>query len=423
MNWMVLLIGLIAIQPDSLTLNEAYNRAREHYPKTDQLELQRKITDLRLKTINTDLLPQVNVNAQASYQSAVTELPINIPGQNVPSLDKDQYKVTAEVNQLLYGGGAVDRRKDLEKIDGAINRQSVEVELHTVRQRVDQVYFSILLLQKQAQSVEWLQKNLDARLKEVASAVKHGALKPGVRYQLKAERLESEQKLIELQQQVEAARGILGELTGRNYPDDTRLVVPDTRAPQSVLNDTLPRMRPEYALFRKSRQKLGAQQELIDANKLPKVSLFATTGYGKPGLNFLKNEFEPYYVVGVRAQWNFWNWFNASREKHALQLEQDRITTNQHAFTQKMRTEEIQLRNDMQKWQRLIDRDQSIVKLREKKLGESASALVNGTITASDYMDDLTATQRARLSLETHRLQLIQTNIQYQTQLGLSWNR
>jgi len=413
---MILMLGLP--RPDSLKLKDVYNKARAHYPLMDQVELQQKITDLQLKKIQTGNYPQVNVSGQATYQSDVTSVNLGQPGSSGPKIDKDQYKVGVDFVQPIYNAGKVDTRKDLEKVKADLVKNSVDVDFHKVREQVDQVYFGILLLQKQQASIEWVMKKLDARLSSIQSKVKNGVLLPSVEHNLRAERLKAEQDLTDVKSQMRASYGVLNEITGENFSTQDSLAVPN---PSITANLEVPQSRPEYEVFRDSKRQLSYQEDLARAQKMPTISAFATTAYGRPGLNLFKNEFQPYYIIGIRARWNFWDFINGDRDEESLKLESRKVEAQQESFTQGLRAS---LHNDIEKIQDIRDqiaRDKEIIKLREQVADESASQLENGAITSSDYVDALYNAQQARLSQEMHNIQLIQTKIQYSTKLGISW--
>ena len=52
------------------------------------------------------------------------------------------------------------------------------------------------------------------------------------------------------------------------------------------------RARPEYDQFARTRERLARQQEVATAQDQPRISAFARVGYGRPGLNFISDQFE-----------------------------------------------------------------------------------------------------------------------------------
>ena len=132
-----------------LTLNDCYKLAEQNYPLIKQRELIGKTADYTIENIQKGYLPQLNINGQATYQSAVTAIPIKLPGFNIPTLSKDQYKLYGELSQVLYDGGEIKQQKQLQKTDEAVNQQQLEADLYQLKDRVNQLFFGVILLDEQ----------------------------------------------------------------------------------------------------------------------------------------------------------------------------------------------------------------------------------------------------------------------------------
>jgi outer membrane protein TolC len=89
----------------TLTIQDCYSLAKANYPLLKQRDLITKSKEYTVQNASKGYLPQLSINGSATYQSEVTAIPISIPGMNVPTLSKDQYKLYAEVNQTAYDGG------------------------------------------------------------------------------------------------------------------------------------------------------------------------------------------------------------------------------------------------------------------------------------------------------------------------------
>ena len=151
---------------------------------------------------------------------------------------------------------------------------------------------------------------------------------------------------------------------------------------------------------------------LIIQNK-PTVFAFSQLGYGKPGLNMINDEFDSYYVVGVGLKWNFWDWNNTKRKKKIVSFNKDLITTQENTFNKQLN---VALKNEKAKieiYEKAIESDKEIIKLREEVTESARSKLDNGVITSTDYITELTAETQAKLKYETHKIQLVQSKVNY----------
>lgn len=399
---------------DTLSLQYCYQQVQETYPTSKNIELQRQITDLNTRIAQTAYYPQVNVNGKASYQSEVTSFGMPGGGGSM-GVSKDQYEASLNITQSIYNGGAVGIRKELEQAKGQQEIYSTKVEMHKVRSQIDQVYYGILLSQKQGKANALLTEELRKRLKTVRSQVKNGMLLPSQQKILEAELIKAKQDSADIQSNINAGYQVLSELIGEDVATSSQLKLPNLKVGLAGLQS----QRPEYNLFQSSKATIEQQQELAGTQKWPTVSAFGTAAYGRPGLNFLNDDFHDYYIVGLRLRWNFWDFRNASREQQALKIQQQKITQNQRAFTRQLHASLDRIRERITTIRENIERDKEIIELRRQIVEESASQLENGTITATEYVTELTRAQQAELSLLMNRVRLVQVQTEYATMLGI----
>jgi len=408
---------LTLIQPqssasDSLSLQACYNLASQRYPIAQKIELEQKIADLNTKIANTRYFPQLKVNGQASYQSEVTSLAVQ-----GPTLSKDQYKVGVDVSQPIFTGGAIGIRKRLEQVKGKQAIDAVKVDLHKIREQVNQVYFGILLSQKQSETVQLLTDNLQKQLNTIRSRVKNGALLPSQQHILEAELIKARQDSADIRSNIRAGYDVLGELIDQKISSETELALPKTVA---SLEGEAGLRRPEYQLFESSKNTIEVQKKLIRSEKYPTLAAFGSATYGRPGYNFLNDDFHDFYMVGLKLSWDFWNWSNASEKAKALTIQQQTIDQNQAAFSKQVQASVYRIREQITSLKDKMRRDREIIELRQRVVDESASQLRNGVITATEYVTVLTNANQAQLALEIHKVQLRQAQIDLATTLGLS---
>jgi len=88
-------------QQQAVTLDQCFAAALKNHPLSEQNALYDKSGVLQQQNSAIGKLPQLNLNGQATYQSAVTEIPIKVPGFTAPVIPKAQYKLTIDANQLI----------------------------------------------------------------------------------------------------------------------------------------------------------------------------------------------------------------------------------------------------------------------------------------------------------------------------------
>jgi outer membrane protein TolC len=401
----LLIILLLPVQlvfgQNEVALDDCYNWARDNYPNLKQAEIWKEITSLNQESIKTSFLPKVTLNAQATYQSDVTGIEIPIPNISIPSVSKDQYKAYAEFKQTIWDGGISEMNSKLEEAVLKNNLSRLEVEMYKLNEQISQAFFATLVVRKQADILTEQKKVLNEKLKFIESGIKNGILEKSNASILKAEILNLKQNEIQLEAGENAAINMISILTGKIISPESKFTF---RQPDNTIDKNL--HRPEFQLFANQTGQLETQIELLDKTRNPKLFGFGQSGYGKPGLNMLSDEFDAYYLVGVGISWNALDWKNTIRKKQVLQLQQQIVQTQQETFTQNIRILLSQQQEQISKLERMLENDKQMVMLRTDITKAAASKLENEIITTTDYIQELQAETIAKLNYELHKIQL-----------------
>ena len=393
--------GQLLLAQESITLEQCQEWARENHPVLKQLDIYQQILALKNENNATGYLPQVNLNGQATYQSDVTKIGISIPNMVIPTVDKDQYKVYLDLKQTIWDGGLSKAKELINRAENGGNLQQAEVELYQVKEMVNQFFFTSFLIQENLKILEKKTETLAERQKILESAVNNGMVLSAELDQLLAETIKTNQLITELKSNRETVLTALSILTGKTTDQLTNLFLPN-----ELLVPDKPLMRPELGLFSKQNELLEANSEILKKQRNPKLFGFGQAGYGKPGLNMLNNEFDTYYLVGVGFSWNVLDWKTTSRQQKMIKLQQDLVQTRQEAFVRNIDLATDQQNKQISRISELLKSDQELIRIRERIAKTAASKLENGTITTADYIQDLNAEITARLTLETHKIQL-----------------
>ena len=397
---------------NSLTIDQCYQLAKVNYPLAKQLALIEKTKEYTLDNIAKGWLPQLSLNGQGSYQSAVTQIPISLPNVNIPVLSKDQYKAYAEVYQPLTDGYSIQQQKQLVAANAATEQQKLEVQLYKLKERINQIFFGILLIDAQLQQTILLKKDIQSGLDKVNASIANGTALKSNADVLKAELLKTDQRTIELKASRKGYADMLAVFINQPVNENTQLQVPQT----AVINTTI--NRPELQLYDVQKNSFTVQDKLIKAKNLPRVGLFAQGGYGKPALNMLSNEFAGYYIGGLKLSWNFTGFYTAKKEKAILKINQSTIDVQKETFILNTNLVLSQQNSELQKFNELIGTDKEIIALREKIKQTSNSQLENGTLTSTDYLTYVNAEDQARQNMVLHQVQLLLAQYNYQTTSG-----
>jgi outer membrane protein TolC len=410
----LLLAGSVQAQVDKLSLQQAYDLAREHYPVIRQKDLVRQTADLTIENLSKGYLPQLNISGQATYQSAVTSVPVSIPGIKIDEPSKDQYKIQAELTQLVYDGGSTYAQKNVQNANAQVEEQKAEVELYKVKERINQVYLGILLVDAQLEQVTYVKKDIEIGIKRVEAMVKNGTAFRSNQLTLEAEQMKNDQRVIELNANRKGLVDVLALFINRSLPADVKLEQPTI--PMTLVKESV--ARPELKYYSYQNELFKVQNQMISAKNRPKVNLFVQGGYGRPGLNMLKNEFDLFYIGGVRLNWGLGNLYTTKKEREILQVNQRLVDVQKDLFMLNTNTLLKQQEAEVSKLSQLIQSDEQIIGVRGQVKEAALAQLTNGVITTNDYLKEVNAEDQAKQSLLTHQVQLLQAQINYRTISG-----
>jgi outer membrane protein TolC len=405
-------------QSDTITLYDCYRQAEKTYPLARQSGMLEKSNDLKIKDLNKNYLPQLNLNGSATLQSDVTELKLNLPAQfsfiQFPQISKDMYKVTVDVNQSIYDGNVTGYQKKLETFNLQSDQESILIELYKLKDRINQAYFNIFMLQQNEMLLNSNKNQLESKLKEIQSTVTNGAMLSSNADALQAELMKIDQQLIETRTDRTTAFKVLSELTSSTIPDNSKLVLPRVQISSTAFEDK----RPELQLYNIMQTKTGVMKDMVNTRWNPKLYAFGQAGYGRPGLNMLSNDFTPWWFVGAKLTWNIWNWNLSKNEKKIYDIQNDIIGTQKETFEKNIRIEATSGLAEIEKLGELLQKDEEIIALRTRITHTASSQLDNGMITSSDYIARLNEETMAKLALELHRIQLVKAKITYLFTVG-----
>lgn len=397
----------------SVNLNECFDKALANSALLGVGGENTKIEALKIQNLNAKFYPTIDLNAQATYQSDVpfSNVSFPMPDMELPTPTQDQYKLSLDISQLIYDGGVVKYQKDIEKISTAIENKNVDIKHHSLKQQVCNTYFGVAILQATLIQIDELITTLNAQLKVVESAIENGVMMSIERDKIEAGIAKSEQQKSDLQNNMKATVDILNTLTGMNTTTET--IFETSFARSAGLNP-----RPELSMMKLQQQKLMATSSLTESARKPKVAAFAQIGYGRPGINIIDDEFSEYYIVGIKASWNVFDWNKAKREREILSISSGIVEKQKNDIEQKFDIAAMKKRADIEALQQTIEKDREIVALRKSIVETMESQLKHGVITTTEYLIEKNEQTKANIQLEIHELKLKQAEAELELIIG-----
>ena len=402
--------------PAHLSITEAYQLARKNYPLIKQKDLITKTKEYAVSNAAKGYLPAFSVNGQATYQSTVTTFPftIPIPGFTIPQYSKDQYKIYAQVDQILYDGGLISNQKQTAETNEAIQQQNIEVELYALYDRVNQLFFGAILLNEQLKQNALLKGDIQNGVDKAKALVVNGTAYRSSVDELSAQLLQADQQRIELAAAKKAYLDMLALFIGK--PIDYNTLFDQQATLMPLASDSL--SRPELRFFDTQKKTYDLQEKQLTTQLMPKLGLFAQSGYGRPGLNPLSNEFAWYAIGGLRLSWNFGSLYTLKNQRHLIDIGRETLDVQKETFLFNTQLAQKQQINTIGKYAELVKNDDAIIALRQSVKNAASAQLENGVLSTHDYINQVYAEDQARQNRILHQVQLLQAQYNYQSTIG-----
>ena len=410
----VLLSQFLSFTMRAQTLEECQQAAERNYPLIRQYDLIEKTTELTLANIQKGWLPQVSASAQATYQSDVVSFPDQMQalyqqvGIDMKGLTKDQYRVGIDVSQTIYDGGLISSQKAIAREQGKVQAAQNEVNIYNVRRRVNEMYFSLLMLDEQIQLNSDLQELLSGNERKLTSMVKGGTAAESDLNNVKAERLNAVQRATELESQKRMLQRMLSTFCGIEVK---ALSKPLRGKDVSLLGEKGEMLRPELRLFDAQLRLADTQEKALDAALKPRLGVFAQGYYGYPGLNMFEDMMSRKWslngIIGARLTWNIGALYTRKNDKAKLQLQREVTESNRDVFLFNNNLEQIQQNENIARYQQLMAGDEEIITLRSAVRKAAESKLSHGIIDVNDLVREINAENAARAQQSIHEIEML----------------
>lgn len=406
---------------DSLPLGALQDSAVLRDPRGRELALLTAQSRLRLQNLTAERRPTLSFEGQAQYQSDVARIPLTLPGGvKVPTPAHDTYDAHLAAGQRLYDP-SIGARRAVEDAQLVESQARLRATLFPVRQNVSEVYFAALRAQSQLAELQVAITDLEAQLRVAIARVREGTALASEEKTIRAELLRRRQSVAELSSSRHASLIVLADLTGLPLNSETILRAPDLATEVAQARGSLAdlRSRPEYEQFARARAVLEQQERTQGAKDRPRVSAFGRAGYGRPGLNPLGENFDSYWLAGLRVQWTPWTWGTTKREKELLALQRQIISAEEQQFTDNLRRSTEQDLSSIDRLVVALTQDDQIIALREDIAAETRSRFNEGVVTSAEYVDRQTDVLSARIARALHRAELAQARARFLNTLGI----
>ena len=408
---------MMATAIQAQTLEECQLAAEKNYPMIKQYDLISQTTQLTVKNIMKGWLPQIAIAAQATYQSDVTSWPESMKatlqqlGINMKGLSKDQYKVGIDLQQTIYDGGTISSMRSIARQEEKVQKAQVETNLYQVRKRVNEMYFSLLLLNEQIKLNDDVKALLLSSEKKLASMLKGGTIATSDFENIKAERLSVEQQNESLKSQQQMLQHLLSTFCG--------IKVSNVQKPAPFKTTISMNKRPEMLLFDNQLQLSSVKEKALNSQVRPKLGIFAQGFYGYPGLNMFEDMMNRKWslngMVGVKLSWSIGALYSLKNDKAKLRLQREMTENAREIFLFNNQLEEIQQNENIKRYHTMKQTDDEIIMLRTNIRKAAESKLSHGIIDINNLLREINNENAAKIQQTIHDIEMLKEmyNLKY----------
>ncbi len=407
-----------------LSIENCYEKARNNSPLIKQFALAERSAKYKSAAAGRHYLPQVSMSARASWQTDVTAFPDELLDQlermgidNINFPNKDQYRAVVELIQPVWDGGAIIFERANVKAEAEVDMQSAEVALYAIYSQINQVYFGILLLREQLKQNGLFSYELQRQYERVVDLQKSGLANSSDILRVEIELKKNQQTREGILQGLQAQGLMLSFYIGERVSWTS--VADITLDAGSYPSYTMQIQRPELSLFEAQRRQVEAQKKRLLVKGMPQLGLFAQGAYANPGLNMFNAGFTPYFIGGASFSWNFGGLYSFGDEKKTLSVMREKIDVQEENFRFMLNQQLVARNSEINRLQKLILRDSEIVSLTEEIVRMSEIKRDNGTLSVSDYIQDLNTLDISRQTKAIHEIELLKAVYDLKIDRGL----
>ncbi|HZL76325.1 MAG TPA: TolC family protein [Bacteroidales bacterium] len=399
-----------------LTLKECYDMASKASALSGEKNAYSDIWQLKDKNLAKGWLPSLDAGGNFIYNSSVVDMTsvlgsLPIPGiaNLISPLPHEQYKITVDINQVIYDGGAIKSAREIEKAGMNVSEKETETDLYKLRSLVNGYYFNLLLIDRQKEILNNYLSLVNKRIKTMESALANGVIIKSDIDIMSSEKIKIDQQIRENEIMKASLLAQISDLTGTRIDEGSQFILPSL---SGEISDEL--LRPELQLFDLRKEQLAAGLKAVDSKRMPKAFGFATLGYGNPpGNNFFKDAFEPYYIIGAGIKWNIFDWNKGKNEKDVITKQQQMLDNRKADLTDNLKRLLQAKKAEIENLNSLVESDSSLIAVRKRITASSESQYNNSTITATEYLSELNAEQQAVINYEIHKIKLSMAKVEY----------
>lgn len=399
-------------QAQTLTIEACQDSALANYPLIQQFGLIEKAKDLSLSNANKNYLPQLDINLIGGIIEGMPSFAP--PGTESSSSTSTNLIAIGQLNQVIWDGGMTKASKGIIEASSEIERADIQVNLYQLKDRINNLYFGVLLIDEQIAQLDLLRETLLRNQKRIHNAIENGTAFQSDADELKVELINIQQKQDELHYNKLAYTKVLSLMIGEEIEEEATFLRP-------VFGESIEELsnhRPELNKFRSQRTLIDAQAKLNKATLFPKIGLLGFGVFITPGVDFGTSELTNVFVAGLSLSWQLSPLYKNGNNKKLTKISMQRIQNQEDTFRFNTNLELSQKDMELAKLRKLLEQDRELLALKSSIKDAYTVEYKNGVATMSAMLDRINDENTSRQNMIMHEIQYLMTVYQYLNKSG-----
>lgn len=412
---LVIIAFLLFLSPGilmaQLNLDSCQAKAYRNYPLIQQFGLIEQSKELTLSNANKAYLPQFDINLIGGI---IEGMPSFAPPGTESSSVNTQLIGIGQLNQVIWDGGMTKASKGIIEANSAIETTDIQLSLYQLKDRVNNLYFGVLLIDEQIAQLELLKETLKRNQKRVQNAIENGTAFNSDEDELKVELINTQQKQDELRYNKLAYKKVLSAMIGEEIREDAVF----TRPTFSQTLTDLSVHRLELMKFNSQRARINAQAKLNKATLMPKFGVMGFGVFLTPGVEFGSSTMSNLLVAGLSVSWQLSPLYKNGNNKKLTQVNLQRIQNQEETFLFNTNLDLSQTDMELAKLRKLLEQDSELLLLKTSIKDAYAIKFENGVATMSAMLDRINDENVTRQTKIMHEIQYLMKVYQYLNKSG-----
>jgi len=416
-----------AAPSQTLTLEDAWRIALANNLSLQQQEMLLRQAQEEVAIQKAAYLPALSTIATYGYTSEIArfQVPITFPG--IPPIEieagtKDRYDVAAQIDQPLFTGFRT--RNLVKSASEQFRAQSAQKEVTS-----NQILLQVGLLYCQTQ-LDYLQQKV---LEQAIQRADHHLAKVRSFYQAQQatafDTLEVANRKLQLQSQLQKLRDLhpilvskLVHVLNLEYTpevpemsvENADLALRDLNEYQAVAISNRPELRQIGFMQRGQSFRVKA----LKSSYFPQLYASASYHHARPGVNFFRDEWMDYYMVGLNLRWQLWNWKQDQRQVEKARLDYERLDLQSQQLLLDVRQQVTEAFQQLQTVRQQIELQRQLVAQEGERYRITKQNYEQGYATSLDLSTAENTLTSSELTLKQNYIEWLQFRLQLQFATG-----